>query len=305
MDHMMPVIDGIEAVQIIRDGIGSEYAQNVPIIALTANALKGNEEMFLSQGFNGYISKPIDIFQLDTMLNTWVRNKQTQETLNQAEVERTIQTKPHSIAPSELFGCLTVEGIDLAAGKERYNTDAAFLEIIRSYCVHTPALLEKIRNFSGEKLDQYTIAVHGLKGSSFGICADGAGNYAAALEMAARAGDIETVKLKNDGLIKTVEALLSGLKEVLTKIEKSRPEKQRAAVPDRVLLAGLLEACIQYKPAAEIERMVLELERYQYDSGGELVLWLREQVDNLEYKAIRDRLENQLGLLKTAEIHTF
>jgi signal transduction histidine kinase/CheY-like chemotaxis protein len=70
MDHMMPEIDGIEAVRIIR-GLGSDYAQTVPIVALTANALVGNEAMFLQHGFNGFISKPIDIMRLDEMLKKW------------------------------------------------------------------------------------------------------------------------------------------------------------------------------------------------------------------------------------------
>jgi signal transduction histidine kinase/CheY-like chemotaxis protein len=72
MDHMMPEMDGIEAVRIIRGEIGSEYARTVPIVALTANALAGNEEMFLKHGFNGFISKPIDIIRLDEMLKKWL-----------------------------------------------------------------------------------------------------------------------------------------------------------------------------------------------------------------------------------------
>ena len=75
MDHMMPGMDGIQAVRIIRNEVGGEYCLNVPIIALTANALVGNMEMFLSKGFNGYISKPIDIAQLDEVLNKWIRNR--------------------------------------------------------------------------------------------------------------------------------------------------------------------------------------------------------------------------------------
>jgi signal transduction histidine kinase/ActR/RegA family two-component response regulator len=71
MDHMMPEMDGIEAVRIIRNEIESEYARTIPIIALTANALAGNEEMFLEHGFNGFISKPIDIKRLDEMIGKW------------------------------------------------------------------------------------------------------------------------------------------------------------------------------------------------------------------------------------------
>jgi PAS domain S-box-containing protein len=293
MDHMMPEMDGIEAVRIIRDEIGSEYARNVPIIALTANALKGNEELFLAHGFNGYITKPIDIFQLDTVLNTWVRNKQTRETLEQAELQRTARAETRETASSGLFDGLTVKGIDLAAGRERYATDDIFLEIIRSYCIHTPILLEKIRSFPGEKPEQYAITVHGLKGSSYSICANEVGDYAAALEIAARAKDIETIRAKNSGLIKTVETLLSSLNKLLAKTEKGGTKKQRAGAPDRFLLDKLLEACKQYKPMAEIERAVIELEKYEYDSGGELVSWLRKQLDSLEYDAIRDRLEGQ------------
>lgn len=292
MDHMMPEMDGIEAVRIIRNELGSEYARDVPIIALTANALKGNEEMFLAHGFNGYITKPIDIFQLDAVLNTWVRNKQTRETLEQAELQRAVRAENRETASPGFFDGLAIKGIDLAAGRERYATDGIFLEIIRSYCIHTPALLEKIRCFPGDNPDQYTITVHGLKGSSYSICANEAGDYAAALEIAARAKDVETIRAKNGGFIKTVETLLSGLNELLAKIEKGGTKKQRACTPDHFLLLRLLEACKQYKPITEIERTVMELEKYEYDSGGELVSWLREQLDNLEYDAIRNRLEN-------------
>jgi PAS domain S-box-containing protein len=293
MDHMMPEMDGIEAVKIIRNRIGSEYAREVPILALTANALKGNEEMFLAQGFNAYITKPIDIFQLDAALNTWIRNKQTRKTVYQTKKA----AKNHRVPSPGLFGGLTVEGIDLAAGKTQYTTDDAFLDIIRSYCIHTPVLLEKLRRFSEEDLNQYAIAVHGLKGSSYGICADAAGNYAAAMEAAAKAGDIATIRTKNGGLIKTVETLLSGLNELLAKVGKDRAEKQRAGTPDSGRLAEILEACKLYRPVL-MEEALIELEKYEYDSGGELVSWLREQLDNLEYDAIRDRLENK-GAFKT------
>jgi len=72
MDHMMPGMDGIEAVKIIRN---MGYAH--PIVALTANAIKGIEKMFLDNGFSGFISKPIDIHKIDDCLRRFIRDRQT------------------------------------------------------------------------------------------------------------------------------------------------------------------------------------------------------------------------------------
>jgi CheY-like chemotaxis protein len=74
MDHMMPGMDGIETAIAIRN-LGTEYARNIPIIALTANAIQGTESMFYAYGFQGFISKPIDIMQLDSIVKRWVLDK--------------------------------------------------------------------------------------------------------------------------------------------------------------------------------------------------------------------------------------
>lgn len=80
MDHMMPGMDGVEATRIIREDIGTDYARTIPIIALTANAIVGSEEIFLRKGFQGFISKPIDAAKLDAILQRWVRDKSLEET---------------------------------------------------------------------------------------------------------------------------------------------------------------------------------------------------------------------------------
>jgi len=71
MDHMMPKMDGVETANKLRD-LGYRY----PIIALTANAVLGQSEMFLANGFDGYISKPIDMRQLNDSLNKFIRDKE-------------------------------------------------------------------------------------------------------------------------------------------------------------------------------------------------------------------------------------
>jgi signal transduction histidine kinase/DNA-binding response OmpR family regulator len=289
MDHMMPEMDGIEAVRIIRNEIGTEYARAVPIIALTANAISGNEEMFLSKGFNAFISKPIDIMRLDTMLNQWVRDKQTEEILRQAELLRAEIAGTEAELETILLETYEVDGIDLEAGIARYEGEEAFMGVLRSYTVHTPELLEKLQALSPETLPDYAVTVHGLKGASYGICAEGIGKEAEKLEQAAKAGDYETVRGDNDGFIRRVELTLAGLGKLLESAAEGAPAKERAPAPDRALLEKLLDASKRFKPVL-MEEILSELERYRYDSGGGLVLWLREQLDNLEYDAIRERL---------------
>ena len=83
MDHMMPGMDGIEAAKIIRD-----MGYKNPIVALTANALAGQAEMFMQNGFDDFISKPVDIRQLNKALNKFVRDKQPPEVLETANKQR-------------------------------------------------------------------------------------------------------------------------------------------------------------------------------------------------------------------------
>jgi CheY-like chemotaxis protein len=74
MDHMMPEMDGVEATKKIR-GIGTKYAMTIPIIALTANAIAGNEQMFLNNDFQAFLAKPINIMNLDSVVQKWFRDK--------------------------------------------------------------------------------------------------------------------------------------------------------------------------------------------------------------------------------------
>jgi CheY-like chemotaxis protein len=83
MDHMMPKMDGIETTKILR-----EIGYTKPIIALTANALVGQAEMFISNRFDGFISKPIDVRQLNTTLNKMVRDKQPFEVIDAARQQK-------------------------------------------------------------------------------------------------------------------------------------------------------------------------------------------------------------------------
>jgi signal transduction histidine kinase/DNA-binding response OmpR family regulator/HPt (histidine-containing phosphotransfer) domain-containing protein len=88
MDHYMPEMDGIEATKIIR-GLGYKN----PIVALTANALVGQVKIFLENGFDGFVSKPIDTRQLNSVLNKFIRDKYPAETVEAARQLKSIINK--------------------------------------------------------------------------------------------------------------------------------------------------------------------------------------------------------------------
>jgi hypothetical protein len=72
---------------------------------------------------------------------------------------------------------------------------------------------------------------------------------------------------------------------------QEKEEKPRRPAPDGDLLARLLAACKEYNITA-MEDALIELEKYSYESGDDLVVWLRRQLDNFDYELIRERLEN-------------
>jgi signal transduction histidine kinase/CheY-like chemotaxis protein len=297
MDHMMPGMDGIEAVRIIRNEIDSEYARNVPIIALTANAIIGNENLFLNNGFQDFLTKPIDIIKMNDTVNRWVRNKKLEKELG-IDTESRIAEGNQDAKDKEdmerriadLIRSARVEGLDAQKGLERFGGDGkAYMDSLRSYVVHTPALLEAAQAM--DVLSDYAITVHGIKGSSYGISADPIGHKAEELEHAAKAGNADFVKKENEKFIKATEQFIANLAELLKMLEE-KIEKPRKAAPDPALLAKIRDAAENYDMSG-LDSAMEELEQCAYELDAELVLWLREQVVKSEFEQITERLMTQ------------
>jgi signal transduction histidine kinase/CheY-like chemotaxis protein len=288
MDHMMPEMDGIETTRAIRSEIGTSYAATVPIVVLTANALAGNEEMFLSSGFNDFIPKPMDIKRLDMALNRFIRDKQSEKTLSEAE-RSAFDERPADRPEKNLRG-LEIEGVDVAAGRKIYENDFAYLDVLRSYASHIPGMIERLRAPSRENLGDYTIAVHGIKGASRGISAGYVASKAEALEAAARGGNFGFVAENNDDLIASAAALAANIEKALGDPRYDGSGKDVAPEPDGETLGKMLEAVLRYDTSA-METTLAELERHGYERGEELIKGMREQLENLEYDEIKSVLE--------------
>jgi signal transduction histidine kinase/CheY-like chemotaxis protein len=295
MDHMMPKMDGIEAVRIIRNEIGTEYARTVPIIALTANAIVGNEDLFLRSGFQAFISKPIDIIRLDTIINRYVRDKKLERELS---LDRKAPSLPSEARQGEregkpgILAGRSLEGIDFSVGLKRFEgSEEMYLRVVSSYFSHVPSFLEKLRSWSAETLaGEYKIAVHSLKSTSYTIGAGHIGSMAEELEKAAASGDVEFVKKHNGALVTALEKLIPALGDFLEEI-KGAGQKPLRPEPDQALLAAVLNACSNYD-MEQLDKAMAALEEYRYEKQADLVEWMRRQIDKSELERVRERLES-------------
>jgi CheY-like chemotaxis protein len=299
MDHMMPEMDGIETARFIRNEIGTDYAKTVPIVVLTANAIAGNREMFLESGFNDFVPKPIDIKQLDMVLNQWIRNKQSAETLKNAENQGVDRAKFGETGEIDGAGkwllARPVEGVDFAAAMTLYgNSGAAYLPILKSFVTHIPSLLEKMA-YHLESPPDYAIEAHGLKGICNTICAAA---LARELEFGSKEGNTELIKSRHGELEQKVLVLTEGLRALLEEWEAGQPaeEKGERDEPEGELLSRLSGAAAEFN-SNMIEEVLGELEQYRYKKGDELIKWLREQAENFDYDAIRRRLEVEAAMM--------
>jgi HPt (histidine-containing phosphotransfer) domain-containing protein len=184
-----------------------------------------------------------------------------------------------------------LDGINLQKGFERFGCNMdSFLQVLRSYVVNTPPLLEAVRAVREDTLSDYAITVHGIKGSSLGICAEQLGAKAEALEKASKAGDLDFVKNNNPAFHEAAEKLIAGLSEMLDKMaaENPKPKKPR---PDGDTLFKLASACDSYD-IDEIDSAMFELEAYEYESNVDLIFWLRENVDLMNLAEIKEKISS-------------
>jgi CheY-like chemotaxis protein len=269
MDHMMPGMDGIEAVRIIREESDSEYGRNVPIVALTANALVGTSEMFLSAGFNGFISKPIDIVQLDEALNKFIRDKRG---VGNSSNDSPLPT-PHSLFPN-IPGVNVKKGIALTGGTEKgYRNVLATLS--RNVEERLP-LFQKPPD--PDTLYTFIAQVHSLKSSAASIGAAEVSARAAKLEAAGMTGDLAFIREHLGDFLEHLTALVKNIDIALqiTSEENNAQglpaDKNRKTYISTIRLFRELAESLKSRKVSEIKRVLNVLNQQAADSGVKKVL---------------------------------
>lgn len=178
MDHMMPEMDGVEATHIIRR-LHKEY-DSVPILALTANAVSNIRKMFISEGMNDFIAKPIEVRILVSKLKHWLpKNKVKNIHTPSKQKSSGKQTKSsEAVLPA-------IKDLDTAAALKLLGNTKLFWAVLKDYYRTIPKKHDLIQQYFEEKdWHNYTIEVHALKSASKQIGANKLSKMAAELEAA-------------------------------------------------------------------------------------------------------------------------
>lgn len=230
MDHMMPEMDGIETVKVIRRDCGENGREPV-IIALTANAMEGVGERFLSCGFQDFLTKPMDRALLNEALMRWIpENRRKKQQRSQAL---------QGMSPETVY----IKGIDLDAAM-RYHLGSAvdFRELLELYCIEGRRKTGLLRElFERKDYGRYAIEVHGLKSASANIGATKLAQMAQAHEEAANRGDEEFIGEGFPLLLSSYEKQIESIQAFLDR-RQGEEARRLDAIDARELSRGIRDA---------------------------------------------------------------
>lgn len=254
MDHMMPGMDGVECFHHIRSKPGVYFAQ-VPIIALTANAIAGSREMFLNEGFNEFVAKPIDTALLNDVLQRFIpMDKQIQDTsadaepqepeetkdaVETAETKETKETKasrketliasPHEV--EESTDDEELKGIDMEAAILYCGSIEDFKELAEVYCKSGKKYVEDLKTaYDAKDWKNYSILAHTIKSTSKTLGANELSELAFTQEMAGKEENEDIIMMHHDAFSKEYDRMLKMLNKYLKggsaepKLKKSKDE---------------------------------------------------------------------------------
>lgn len=288
MDHMMPKMDGVEAMHKIRD-LGGAVAE-ARIIALTANAVYGVKNMFITEGFDEYVSKPVDLKRLSQVLRKFVPSGLV-EAAQPAEEEKEVRTE------ASASGLPQIEGIDMETGLATCvgNTER-YLELLDSYYRNGLAQKEQLlRLFENDNYGSLRIEIHSFKSISSSVGALKLARSAKELETAINEDNTEFVKTNFTKLIGMLEDVLCKLglflearkQESRVQLDRDRLQAKLHQIKDALeafeddMAKRYINELLEYRPepnlAAELKHLENMTELFNYEEAVKLTEKLIEE----------------------------
>lgn len=240
LDHMMPDLDGIETLHQMK-ALDDCMCPNAPVVALTANAITGAKEIYLSEGFDAFLSKPIVPEKLEQLISELLPESLLVfefEEETAAEQQKKESAKENSAAENEMLPL--IEGIDWNYGLVHLreigllrDTVIDFYRMIDTEANALEGYYQELRK-NKKALELYRIKVHAMKSSAALIGAAPLSGVARLLEYAARDGQIEVIR-------SVTPVFLSDWRSYKEKLKVCIPKEEKRVIEDICVVIELLE----------------------------------------------------------------
>ena len=309
LDHMMPEMDGIETLRHMKK-LPENQSSQTPVVALTANAIAGAKEMYLSEGFDAFLPKPINPEKLEQMiLRLLPRDLLKFEVIEEESTAGTRNSMQDGMSDGGRWDASElpiVEGIDWSYGMLHLPEKQLLLDTVQDFYKAIELEAETLDKFyqeaqaSAEAWNQYRIKVHAMKSSANMIGATVLGGMAKLLENAARDGDTEVIHRLHGIFLKEWYSAKEALREC-PGIGTEETEEDKKEIEDyTVIIAylGLLKEAFEEMDLDEMDQMMANLEEYAYPEGIqkniERLSVLVTNLDGGEAELVMQIIEKQL-----------
>jgi signal transduction histidine kinase len=286
MDHMMPGMDGIEATKRIRKISDSEeYYRNLPVIMLTANAVSGQREMFLENGVNDFLAKPIEMQKLNAILKKWLPDSKRRESSGAVSLNAKNQEITGRI-DLELPGVIISEGLSNVGGSL-----PVYLDILAIFCQDALDRVKQITDaLAAKDFGLYTTLVHALKSAARSIGARELGDVAAELEEAGRARNTAEIDEKTGPFLEDLKTFSANISDLVSKVSATAETAETVDV-SALRLETLKEALINMD-IETINQFMMEYSAMPLDGATkDLVNKIKEDVLLFEYDKAVEKIQ--------------
>ncbi|MCR5790341.1 MAG: response regulator [Lachnospiraceae bacterium] len=280
LDHMMPEKDGIETLHEIRE---SEDNPNLhtPAVCLTANAIAGARDQYLSAGFDDYLTKPINPEALEEMMLKYISSEKVEIRGDDEEEESATPSVPG------MFDGLADSSINAEEGLQNSGNVQSYLSLLKIFYESIDEKAEELNAFYREEdFKNYTIKVHSLKSSARIIGAAGFGEEAQALENAGKAEDMDYIRSHHEAFIEKYLGFRGPLSTVFSVYESEHVKPEA----DAEIMNAVFEEIREGAGDMDCERLdsiFAEMEGYRIpEKDKELYGKLKDASDKYEYKTI-------------------
>ena len=325
LDHMMPEMDGVETIKRLRK-MSTAMGKVLTVIAFTANAVSGAREMFLREGFDEFISKPIETLELERILKKVLPkssisfvDKDERKVLLQEGEARGKQGILKEESPAEDQGeaseddtmkMLESAGIKTHSGIQYCGGDKDFYgELLTKFAKDAKTKAEEINEFfQKEDMDNYGILVHALKSTAKMIGANVLSEQAKQMEDAAKKHDEEYIKDNHAELLAQYKQLVGSIFGALslkqTDVNASTEEK-KPEISTEDLLFWLTELIGELN-TFEMDRVEPLLEKinghsYQGDDLEVLLEDIQKEVDDFEFSSAVEKVQALINKMEGGE----